>query len=97
MLECLHGTGGCVQHFVLWRDAKPIANPRPSFNARLPKGTTTYKAPMVDLDAMSIHGYGWRLHDANGSPSVEMTCRVAFDGESFALSRCVTRPIPASP
>ena len=100
VLSCVDGTGGCFQYFVLWQpggDAKSIPNPRDAFNAKLPCGKTTYKAPMVDLDAMSIHGYGWGPHDANGSPSVEMTCRVTFDGESFALSRCVTRPTPASP
>jgi hypothetical protein len=91
---CLQGTGGCDQKFVLWtpgHGCKELEGIRAPFNAALPKGSTTYKSPIADLDRMVVEGNGWMLHDANGSPSIEMTCRLSFDGAKFRLASCMNR------
>jgi len=88
---CLNGTGGCGQDLVLWnpgKDALPLVPLRAAFEKELPNGCTTLKAPLVNFRDMRVEGYGWRAGDSNSSPSVEMKCDVALDGEALVPRRC---------
>ena len=94
---CLNGTGGCDQELVLCSSAegcRKLENLRPKFNAALPRGYTTLKAPIARLDRMLIEGYGWKPEACNACASLEMTCHLSFDGQVFALARCSRRSLP---
>jgi hypothetical protein len=93
---CLHGTGGCAQELVLWTPGvgcNEIKDLRARFDAALPEGYSTLKAPHVQLDRMIIQGYGWKARACNACASLEMTCHLSFDSQAFALSRCSRRPL----
>ena len=96
VFECLNGTGGCYQEFLAWSpgvDCRAVDHVRDKFNAALPRPLTTLKAPIADLDAMTIRGNGWKPSACNACPSLEMTCRLTFDGDAFHLSKCAVKSI----
>jgi hypothetical protein len=50
-------------------------------------GYRNLKSPRVAVEKWRVDGFGWLPSDANGAPSLQMTCRLAFV-DDLSLSGC---------
>jgi hypothetical protein len=74
--ECLNGTGGCGQEFLVWRSGKVLEIPnsiRKQVEQRLPTGYHTAKSPEIDIDTLTGRGGVWLDSDPNCCPSASVT------------------------
>ena len=95
VLECVNGTGGCRQHFMLRRAGRwrPVREPwfrqlPASMQGRFWKGTY--------VDPVTLRGRGGLYADSDGNccPSREVVFSVALHGDSLVLRDYRVRPHP---
>jgi hypothetical protein len=93
VLECVNGTGGCRQHFILRRARRwrPVREPwfrhlPASMQGRFWKGTY--------VDPVTLRGRGslYADRDANCCPSRQVTFSLALHGDSLVLRDYRVRP-----
>ena len=86
MLECVNGTGGCQQHFMLRRARRwrPVREP---WHRQLPSSMRSrfWKGTYVDPATLRGSGGLYADRDGNCCPSRDVNVRLALRGDSLVL------------